>query len=256
MAKRKDTPAITCLLEKGKLVPVSAYDQELLMKWREGTVLNIEPSEAKPRPTEKRYFAALTELVKVGQTDWSSTDEAHEVIKSRLGLVTPVRKADGSWGSNSRHISSFTDAELEELWEYLVELGYTRYGINLAARPDPDPSPIPAKVEEPKTDDVNGPPSAASSVRGSTYTQWELDWLKQSARMLTSAVGPDDSIMITQMQAVADNLPENIGDKAKEIVQKIYRHLLAVCRGSAKLDKSWIAFVAGCKDSDLMKEAR
>ena len=42
MAKNDDAQTIAMRLEKGRLVPVTAYDLELLGQWHDGAELNVE----------------------------------------------------------------------------------------------------------------------------------------------------------------------------------------------------------------------
>ena len=128
-AKSDDSPTITVRLEKGRLAPVSAYDQELLAQWHEGAELNVDVTRVKVRPLEKRYRAMLGQLIKTADTPWSNALTAHEALKLATGFITPSKRKSGLWKPLSRHISSFTDAELSEFYELFCGIVQERFGI-------------------------------------------------------------------------------------------------------------------------------
>jgi hypothetical protein len=172
-AKGKEQQTIAVTVERGRLVPVSPYDLELLSQWRDGAILNIEPVLAQTRPKERQYFAMLTQLLKVAETPWSNVLTAHEELKKATGFITPMMK-NGVWKTESRHIATFTDRELEEYYELFCGIVRTRFGIDpdtlrkeapntespgaeaslTAAEVDaPDADPIPVGVGVPETEE-------------------------------------------------------------------------------------------------------
>ena len=221
--KADDGPTITMRLERDHLVPVSAYDLELLGRWREGAVLNVDPVLAEVRTMEKRYFAMLTRLLKAAETPWSNVPAAHEAIKTAAGFVDPYKKKNGVWGYHPRSITTFTDRELNEFFEIFCGIVRERFGIdpetlhkeaadtgtessgapsNGAVDDGPGAGPIPVGVGVPDSPSSAGPladgpeaggevdsPRAASSAEGPHQAAklTNSEWLKQAARMLVSA---------------------------------------------------------------------
>ena len=293
-AKSDDAPTITVKVEKGRLVPVSAYDAELIERWREGAVLNIAPVPAVVRSDEKKYFAMLSTLLREAETPWTNTDTAHEAIKLATGFIVPIKRKSGAWGSRSRHISSFTDAELTEFLELFRGIVRERFGIdpdtlqreapdtgsessgapsNGAADDGPDAPPYPGVsvgVQTPAAALVAvGVPKAGGNLefipretppaRGLNLSPEELDWLKLAARMLVSASSPGGEVAIVdrQVKAIkANHTPPGIRAEVKELAQRIYRHCREATRGEHPLDARWVANMAGCNPSDLRAEAR
>ena len=292
--KSDDAPTIALRVEKGRLVPVSAYDLELVNQWYEGAEVNVEAKRVKVRPAERAYFAMLTRLISLADTPWTNTMSAHEAIKLATGFVEPYRKKDGEMGAHPRHIATFTDAELSEFIELFYGIVQERFGIDFdtlrreapdtgfvssgaagdgAADDAPSARPIPAGAGVPIPPGARpsaGVPEAGGGVeaiprdvsppaRGPILSQEEWDWVRQTARMLVAATEPggDTGILNRQAQAIKDNLtPSSITPEAKDVGNLIYRHCLAVCRGNRQLDLQWIASVAHCTLDDLRPEAR
>ena len=192
--KSDDSPPIAMRLEKGRLVPVSQYDLELLNDWHDGAELNVEVTRIKVRPAERKYFAMLSTLLKEADTPWSNTDTAHEAIKLAAGFVTPYKKKNGQWGAHPRHIGSFTDTELSEFIVIFEGIVQARFGIDPAVlakeapdigtesssgsavnsvEPDDGPGahPIPVGVGRPLT----GSPPAGNSASGAPEVGDEVE---------------------------------------------------------------------------------
>jgi hypothetical protein len=291
--KSDDSPTIAMRIEKGRLVPVSAFDAELLAQWHEGAELNVEAKRIRVRVLERKYFAMLSRLLKVADTPWSNTDTAHEALKLAAGFVEPYKKKNGEWGAHPRHIATFTDAELSEYVEIFYGIILRRFGIDpetlgqeasdtglessgagdtAAADDGPSAHPIPVGAGLPPRSPAVSPagvpetggtlestPRDVPSVDGPKLRPEEWDWLKQAARMLVAATEPGGEVDIVdrQVMAIKNHLtPASISPEAKEIAQYIYRHCRAVCRGDRPLDQQWVADRAHCKVSDLRPEAR
>ena len=307
--KADDAPVITMRIEQGRLLPVSAFDLELLQRWREGAILNVEVSPVAVRALEKKYFAMLSHLLKVADTPWSNTESAHEALKLAAGFVTPYRKKSGAWGAHPRHISSFSDAELSEFVEVFCGIVQQRFGIDPetlraeasdigtessgapanrgAADDGPGARPIPAGVGDhsrgralagalgiplgngsspapaddgPEADGaVESTPRGSPSADGIQINRAELDWLRQTARMLIAATEPGGEMAVLNKQVLAiktNHTPASISQPAKDIATEIYRHCRAAISGEAALDKAWVAKTARCRTGDLKPEAR
>lgn len=286
MTKKPDAPLIAMKVQQGKLVPASAFDLELLNDWHEGAVVNVEVTRIAVRPAEKAYFAALSKLIKLADTPWTNTQEAHDALKKATGFVT--------YGKNykplERRISSFDDAELDEFIELFYGIAAQRFGIDAETlakeasessgvhptdafaddRPGAGLIPASAGAEEHPSNAIepvgDGVPEAGGEVEanprdppsaeGNLSTQ-DWDWLKTTARMLVAAVGTDPDILNRQRNAIKlHHTHPDISSAARDIGSAIYRHCLSACKGDRKLDLNWVANIAACKVSDLRPEAR
>lgn len=265
-----DGPKISMRVERGRLVPVSQHDFELLDSWREGAIVNVSPVLAQSRPLERRYFAMLSKLLKVTDTPWTNTLDAHESIKLATGFVDPYRKKNGEWSAHARHISTFTDTELSEFFELFCGIVRERFHIDpetlrkeaadigiqessgSASPSDPsDDGPgagtIPAGVGEPAKDGL---------------TREDMDWLKMTARMLTCATVPgggeiEVQLLDRQKRAIVKELtPGTISAEARALAMKIFRYCENAVMFDGPFDKPVIANLAGCKVEDLRPEAR
>jgi hypothetical protein len=286
MSKKDDGPTITVRIEKGRLVPVTAFDQELIGQWHDGAEINVNAVRVKVRSKEKQYFAMLSKLLKEADTPWSNTLTAHEALKLAAGFVEPYKKKNGTWGSHPRSIATFTDGELAEYFEIFCGIVEQRFGIDPAtlqkeasqssgayedsATDDgPGADPIPVGVGEPNSegtssgseaDDTLEPtPRDGLSANDPSFTAVESDWLKMTARMLVAATLPGGETDIVDLQVKtikARFTPPAISQEAKDVAQTIYQHCRAVTKGGMELDKEWIAETAGCTLDDLRPEAR
>jgi hypothetical protein len=292
--KSDDSPTITMRVERGKLVPVSAYDLELVNQWHEGAEVNVDAVRVKVRPAEKAYFAMLSYLIKTADTPWSNTETAHDALKLAAGFAEPYRKKNGEWGAHPRHIATFTDTELSEYIAIFEGIVSERFGIapHTLRREAPDtgfvssgaagdgaaddapsarPIPVGAGVQIPPGANSAGVPEAGGGAidaiprdvspparGGVPLSRQEWDWVRQTARMLVAATEPGSStILNNQARGIKDNLtPSTITPEAKDVGNLIYRHCLAVCKGNRPLDLKWIASVARCTLDDLRPEAR
>jgi len=292
--KSDDSPTITMRIEKGRLVPVSAYDLELVNQWHEGAEVNVDVVRVKVRPAEKAYFAMLSKLIKESDTPWSNTDTAHEALKLAAGFTEPYKKKNGEWGAHPRSIATFTDKELSEYVAIFEGIVQERFGIDPgtlkrespdtgfissgaagdgAADDAPSARPIPASAGVPIPPGANSagvpeagdgaidaiPRDVSSPARGNPLSKEEWHWVRQTARMLVAATEPggDVGILNRQTQGIKDNLtPASITPEAKDVGNLIYRHCLAVCKGTRRLDLRWVAKTADCTLDDLRPEAR
>lgn len=283
-AKTEDSPTVTVKVERGKLVPVSAYDLELISRWREGVVLNVDPVLAMVRPLEKKYWAMLSTLINVAETPWTNTTTAHDALKLATGFITPLKRKDGSWGQRARHLASFTDLELSEYVEAFYGIAQRRFGIsaeelereapdigssgspsNGAADDGPGADPIPVGAGEPTPSEdpsTDGVPEAGgdpeSIPRGEPpaegLMQVERDWLILTARMLVAASEPGGEVGIVDRQVKgikAHHTPHDIGRKAKDIAQLIYRYCRTATNFNTPIDRKLIAKMAHCDPADL-----
>ena len=154
MSKANDSPTIAMKIERGRLVPVSQFDQELLSQWHEGAELNIEVRRVRQRPLERRYFAMLNTLLKEADTGWSNTETAHEALKLAAGFVEPYKRRNGTWSSHPRSLTTFTDTELSEFVAIFEGIVLRRFGI--------DPETLAKEAPDTGTESSSG--SAAPAV--------------------------------------------------------------------------------------------
>jgi hypothetical protein len=289
-AKPKDAPTIAMKKEQGRLVPVSSFDFELLSQYREGVILNVVPVLAQTRAKEKQYFAMLTHLLKTVETPWVDVLAAHEALKLATGFVE-ARIKRGKWVADPRHISTFTDSELEEFYELFCGIVRDRFGIDpetlrneapkssseeaaeVADPVDDGPSgdPIPVAAGEPTPSAATNPVAEGAEAGGGedvltlvppSSADANHAWLKQTARMLVAATEPGGGlktvgILERQAQLIKQiYTPADIGKQDKDKANKIYSHCLAAVLDGKPLVRKWVATVAGCKVEDLREEAR
>ena len=95
MARRKDAPPPpVCRLERGRLVPVTAYEAEAIGKNPDGTEFDLIARKRRSLPQHRTYWKMLDTVVKA--TDrWSRAEALHTALKVELGYVEPIFGLDG-----------------------------------------------------------------------------------------------------------------------------------------------------------------
>lgn len=266
-SKREDGPTITMLVERGRLVPFAQYDAERLDSFRMGAEVEVKIRYTKTRPLQRRYWAMLTKLMEVTETDWKSDVIAHNWLKEFFGFFEPEHQEDGSYKKKPISMTDFTDGELKEFFELFCGLVQERYGIDpetlgkeapdtgytrseapaALASDAPDPSTTPADhPEPPSTDSPPAPVGGTPLANG--------DWAKLASRMLIAATAPKGDVDVLKRQAAAIkhyHTPEHISAEARGIITKVYKECLEVTANGGKLDMKLISTMIGCKPRDL-----
>lgn len=95
MARRKDTPPPpVCRLERGRLVPVTAYEAEAIGQHPDGTEFDLISRTRRSLPQHRTYWKMLDAAVKATGR-WASKEALHTALKVELGYVEPVFGLDG-----------------------------------------------------------------------------------------------------------------------------------------------------------------
>jgi hypothetical protein len=92
--RRKNLLAIDMVVDRGKLVPLSAYDAELLDRYRTGSRVKAEVWLDRSLPFQKRYWAMLKAVVEATGR-WVNSEALHEAMLDHLDMVREVPGIDG-----------------------------------------------------------------------------------------------------------------------------------------------------------------
>lgn len=117
-----DYPALRMIVDGGRLVPASPFDQERLDSYRRGTVVFCKFTEEKDRVLIRKWFAVLGLVLKQCKTPWKNKDEAHEAIKLALGIVNLSKTVNGQFMQYPRSLAELDDPELQDALEQMIEL--------------------------------------------------------------------------------------------------------------------------------------
>lgn len=86
-----------CIVRKTPrgLVPVSAFDQEVLLAMPVGTEFRLTSLTKRSLPQHRTYWKALT-LVADNDDRWATAEHLHEALKRACGFVTVVHSMEGT----------------------------------------------------------------------------------------------------------------------------------------------------------------
>lgn len=87
MAKRSAQPPILVQLVNRRLVPDSAYDEELLSAYTNGSYFMVRPEPKRSGKLHRTYWKALTMACEATGM-WPTADHAHEDLMWELGYIT------------------------------------------------------------------------------------------------------------------------------------------------------------------------
>lgn len=127
---KHEAPPFRMVLERGKLVPATAFDAERLDTYRTGATMNVRFVEEKNRWGIRKWWAVVNRAVKECPTPWKTTAEASEAIKLALGIVNLTKTVGGAWMQYPKSLTELTDPELEEAVEQMLAVMYRVTGID------------------------------------------------------------------------------------------------------------------------------
>lgn len=253
---KSDVPPFKMVIENGRMLPATPYDQERLMTWRNGTRVSVEIVRDSSRVGVRKWWAVLGRAVKDGNTPWDNQIAASEAIKQALDLVHVARTHSGTWFTYPQSLNELDDAELDLAVVRMMDLLYEITGIDPAEwrkeaaaveapdddNPNPSASP-PPEAEDAATSDtaVSSPAEGVadgaggvSSPAGATeqqqppppggsqppvppkLTEDERDFLIEMHRVLIGAVGPDQKVLDRQ----AAGYKEKVGAQPVHVREK------------------------------------
>lgn len=102
---KHDHPTLQMEVQKGRLVPLTPYEAEVLSTYSNGAVLTIEMHQKRSLPLLKKYWAVLRDVVDKCKTPWSSPDEASDALKLALGVTDIGKTVSGQWFIRAGSIS-------------------------------------------------------------------------------------------------------------------------------------------------------
>lgn len=110
-----DAPPIAMRFENGRLVPLSAFDDERLASYSKRPVLFFHV-EAAPHPARRKLEAIIAKVIKMGNTPFTTRDAMLDVIKLELMCVTVTKRA-GKTHVEPASLSSLDDEDFLEFYD-------------------------------------------------------------------------------------------------------------------------------------------
>lgn len=207
-------PPMKMKVERGRLVPATAYDSERLDSYRVGSTVNVRFTADRMRPLERKYRAILGKVVKECDTPWTNAETAHQAIKLSCGIVNVGKTKNGEFFQWPRSLVDLDDKEMEDYFNDAMAVleGLTGVDVETMKREtahvaeddhDPETGEIHEPADEPSpsassADDAVPPassePAGSSSLpAGSTNTNAEENPASASGEPQSSESSPANS---------------------------------------------------------------
>lgn len=280
MAK-SDAPAFQMTVENGRLSPATAFDQERLLTWRNGSKVRVRFVEENDRIGIRKWWAIINRAVKDANTPWDKAAPASEAIKLALGIVNLGKTASGAWMQYPRSLTELDDPELDDAVRDMMALLHKLTGIDPAewrkeaadvgrdeqqsldgtapsgdgsgeASPCNDPAPTETAAADPAPGKTAPPPEDSSGV--DKLSDDDREFLVRVFTTMKAAVGPDVGILKRQ----ASIFKEEIAGKStlvKAKATKIRTELEKCCSekpavGTVEIGK-YLASLIGVDEREL-----
>jgi hypothetical protein len=179
---KHEFPPFNMVIENGRLVPATPYDQERLLSFTRGTKVKVRFTEEKDRILVRKWWAILGLVVKQCQTPWTTKEEASEAVKLALGIVNLTKTVQNNYLQYPKSLTELEDPELQEAVDNMTELLSRMTGVDVETlkketahiKPEPEephdpetgelteqPNPDDAPLTSP-AGDASSPPAASS----------------------------------------------------------------------------------------------
>jgi hypothetical protein len=277
---KHEAPPFRMVVERGKLVPATAYDAERLDTYRRGTKVFVRFTEEKDRIFVRKWWAVLSLVVEQCDVPWQNKEQASEAIKLALGIVNLTKTVGGDYLAYPKSLTELTDPELVEAVEQMMELVQRISGV--------DPETLGKEIadvgadEQEHATEVNAALTESSEATGTDFETTAVEvgassavdrpateaahedaagssapslsnedraWLVKAAKMLIASAEPNGDPDIVRRQyagLIKSQTPAGISQFAIAKAVSISKHLVGVCEATVELDFDLVAGIAGC----------
>ena len=132
MASKHDAPPFRMVIDNGRLVPATPFDQERLDSFRNGLKVKVTFVGDADRVGIRKWWAIISKAVKVCKTPWKTADSASDAIKLAIGVTTHLKTVGDQWREIPRSLSELDDAELDEAVEDMQRVLFKLTGVDPA----------------------------------------------------------------------------------------------------------------------------
>lgn len=281
---KHEAPPLRMIVEKGRLVPSSQWDQERILSYRNGSTVHVHVTQEKNRKLERKYWAILGAVVRSCGVKQRTAEDLHKAIRFKLGIVDAYWSFGDKLRVEVRSTTSMDDPEYSLFFEDAMELLRRETGVDPETlgkesadtgdeeqnslpdrlQPEMEEAATEAAAAEDGGESADGPPSFTSSDSASgppppTAEQPEpssfpspLDgsgdinraWLAEVFRVLLAAVGEDPGVVDRQVAAFADSAREQ-NEATRGKAKAIKESLKRGCGNDPKRLEAEIDYCAG-----------
>ncbi|MBD9447313.1 hypothetical protein [Rhizobium sp. RHZ01] len=119
---KTDYPPLHMVLDHGRLVSSSAYEQERLDSYPNGTPFTVKITSERGGRTMRRWWLVLGLAVRQCQTPWKTAEQASQAIKLATGYVKVKKSPTGEMVEYPKSLSELDEPELERAFEAMVSV--------------------------------------------------------------------------------------------------------------------------------------
>jgi hypothetical protein len=284
---KHEFPPFNMVIENGRLVPATPYDQERLLSFTRGTKVKVRFTEEKDRVLVRKWWAVLGLVVKQCKTPWQTKEEASEAVKLALGIVNLTKTVKGDYLQYPKSLTELEDPELQEAVDNMTELLSRMTGVDVETlkketahiKPEPEEPDAsegtttiehedPGATSPEASESESAPPPSASHEpadnpapsAGSPIPDKELILLRRFAKDVLSMAGKPETSGDTMSKTLRRwfNMDlASLSEPGMEIAKGIRRSVDALMKGDASYEAA-VEFHAeglGVEPADLMPEA-
>jgi hypothetical protein len=185
----------------------------------------------------------------LGDEPFETTQPANDAGDETLadGAVPPPASEEGAGAGQTQSPvlpdgTGATDLP-ETATERLDDLGSVQDGLKMST----DGQPSPGDESGPAPDDGGGADSPTAPPPTELSPEDRV-WLKQGVRMMLACQLAHDQeslrVLVIQLRAIREIIPNGVSDAALKRMEAARLHAMAVCKGQAELDKTFMATTA------------
>lgn len=285
---KHEFPPFNMVIENGRLVPATPYDQERLLSFTRGTKVKVRFTEEKDRVLVRKWWAILGLVVKQCRTPWTTKEEASEAVKLALGIVNLTKTVQNNYLQYPKSLTDLEDPELQEAVDNMTELLSRLTGVDVETlkketahiKPEPDEPHDPETGELTEQPNSDGAPDASESddaapspgassepaddpapSAGSPIAERELVILRRFAKDTLSLAANPKTTGDTMSKAVRRwfNMElANLSEPSMDIAKGIKRSVESLMRDEVdyRVTVEFHAEGLSCEPAELMPEVK
>jgi hypothetical protein len=127
---KHEAPPLRMKVLNGTLLPTSAWDQERIDTYRNGSILNVHITQEKNRKLERKYWAILGEVIKSCPVKQRDKEALHKAIRLKLGVVDAYFTFSGQLKVEVKSTSTMDDPEYQRFYEDAMALLHEETGVD------------------------------------------------------------------------------------------------------------------------------
>lgn len=127
---KHEAPPLRMKVLNGTLLPTSAWDQERIDSYRNGSIMNVHITQEKNRKLERKYWAILHRVVAQCPVRQRTAEDLHKAIRLKLGIVDAFWTIDGRLRVEIKSTSTMEDPEYSAFYEEAMALLQEITGVN------------------------------------------------------------------------------------------------------------------------------